>query len=196
MAKSIYPPAADSNGSSGILPPPFGRKSASMPFFAFRFLRSKNLGNLFTPASMPARLRHLALAGRQPGTRGLDRGLQGRHLEGTFISNSQFETNDFSTTKARQIIPNLMGFSSLSNQQCSVSLTGERTPPYSLNLTYPNVSAEPTAGVGEIPEKPLEFSVAAYRRYDVSKIAEADSTSVFPGFPPAPAGTRCSVGQV
>jgi hypothetical protein len=31
--------------------------SASLPFFAFRFLRSKNLGNLFTPASLPARLR-------------------------------------------------------------------------------------------------------------------------------------------
>jgi hypothetical protein len=50
-AKSIYPPLADSNGNSGILPPPFGRNPASLPFFAFRFLLRKNLGNLFTPAS-------------------------------------------------------------------------------------------------------------------------------------------------
>jgi hypothetical protein len=28
--------------------------SASLPFFAFRFLRSKNLENLFTPAWRPA----------------------------------------------------------------------------------------------------------------------------------------------
>jgi hypothetical protein len=50
-AKSIYPPSVDSNGNSGILPPPFGRKSVSLPFFAFRFLLCKNLGNLFTPAA-------------------------------------------------------------------------------------------------------------------------------------------------
>jgi hypothetical protein len=31
-----------------------GRKTASLPFFAFRFLLRKNLGNLFPPASMPA----------------------------------------------------------------------------------------------------------------------------------------------
>jgi hypothetical protein len=42
-AKSIYPPQADSNGNSGILPPPFGRNPASLPFFAFGFLRSKKL---------------------------------------------------------------------------------------------------------------------------------------------------------
>ncbi|MDR1025227.1 MAG: hypothetical protein LBL56_05820 [Treponema sp.] len=54
MAKSISPPAADSNGNSGILPPPFGRNPASLPFFAFRFLFCKNLGNPFTPASLPA----------------------------------------------------------------------------------------------------------------------------------------------
>jgi hypothetical protein len=31
QAKSIYPPKADSNGNSGILPPPFGRNPASLP---------------------------------------------------------------------------------------------------------------------------------------------------------------------
>jgi hypothetical protein len=31
-----------------------GRKTASLPFFAFRFLLRKNPGNLFTPASLPA----------------------------------------------------------------------------------------------------------------------------------------------
>jgi hypothetical protein len=33
QAKSIYPPAADSNGSSDILPPPFGRNLASLAIF-------------------------------------------------------------------------------------------------------------------------------------------------------------------
>jgi hypothetical protein len=41
-----------------------------------------------------------------------------------------------------------------------------------------------TARPGKRPEKYLEFSAVAYRRYDVSKIAEADSTSIFPGFSP------------
>jgi hypothetical protein len=38
--------------------PPFGRNTASLPFFTFRFLLRKNLGNLFTPASVPADFRH------------------------------------------------------------------------------------------------------------------------------------------
>jgi hypothetical protein len=48
-------------------------------------------------------------------------------------------------------------------------------------LTHPKVSAEPE----KLPVKPLEFPVEAYRRYDVSKIAKTDSTSVFPGVFPA-----------
>jgi hypothetical protein len=72
VAKSIYPPKADSNGNSGILPPPFGRTenaqrfgSASMParlrrqspsvaIFAFGVLLRKTPKDLFRPASMPA----------------------------------------------------------------------------------------------------------------------------------------------
>jgi hypothetical protein len=38
---SIYPSTTDSNGNSGILPPPFGRNPASMPFFAFGFCFAK-----------------------------------------------------------------------------------------------------------------------------------------------------------
>jgi hypothetical protein len=50
VAKSIYPPLADSNGNSGILPPPFGRTPASMPFLSFGFCEAKP-GKLLTPAS-------------------------------------------------------------------------------------------------------------------------------------------------
>ncbi|MDR1024446.1 MAG: hypothetical protein LBL56_01870 [Treponema sp.] len=40
MAKSIYPPQADSNGNSGILPPPFGRNPASLPVFGLYLYQS------------------------------------------------------------------------------------------------------------------------------------------------------------
>jgi hypothetical protein len=43
------------------------------------------------------------------------------------------------------------------------------------------VSAKPPA---KPPGKHLEFPAGAYRRYDVSEIAEVDSTSVFPGCAP------------
>jgi hypothetical protein len=39
------------------------RKTASLPFFAFKFLFHKNLGNLFTPASLPARLHRQTASG-------------------------------------------------------------------------------------------------------------------------------------
>jgi hypothetical protein len=41
QAKSIYPPKADSNGNSGILPPPFGCNPASMPFQGCGFASQK-----------------------------------------------------------------------------------------------------------------------------------------------------------
>jgi hypothetical protein len=52
-------------------------------------------------------------------------------------------------------------------------------PQQRLDLTHSSVSAEP----GKRPEKPLEFSVGAYRRYSIPQIAETDSTSVFREFP-------------
>jgi hypothetical protein len=45
VAKSIYPPAADSNGNSGILPPPFGRNPASLPVFGLGSFASQNSEN-------------------------------------------------------------------------------------------------------------------------------------------------------
>jgi hypothetical protein len=53
--------------------PPFGHNPPSVAIFAFRFLLRKNLGNLFTPASLPvlaldfaAGKIHLSACGGEP----------------------------------------------------------------------------------------------------------------------------------
>jgi hypothetical protein len=53
-------------------------------------------------------------------------------------------------------------------------------------LTHPNVSAEPAAELGKDRKNiwnslPERIEDTTYRRYDVSKIAKAGSTSISPG---------------
>jgi hypothetical protein len=70
VAKSIYPPLADSNGNSGILPPPFGRNPASMPFLSCKFFASqKTYETIVTGlhAGHPCRFSALGFCFAKPG---------------------------------------------------------------------------------------------------------------------------------
>jgi hypothetical protein len=62
QAKSIYPPQADSNGNSGILPPPFGRNPESLPGLGLGKL------SLFSAKSAAIFGALNDLAGRNPGS--------------------------------------------------------------------------------------------------------------------------------